>query len=363
MARTGNRTGQYPTYYNKTLGKYIYTEDSVHEWKENSEMVKTMDTDGVHWWTMDDGRQSLYCNLRNSIGYWKGRCIVHSGAYSLQEGDRYPVSVFTRHLMLLMNKKSSVSNHVDSILKNKLIENLSERQSTALSPMLADILPVIGWFPYDTYLCFCLSQVTPEAYENMKMGNLTCSNIENRLPHCRSFFYNECIVVLVNLTSGNHNPEDVRMSIAYILRDGFFHMGISLPFHDLNKISLYYKQAYYALMGMERNSEIWYRQFSDCRIQYIADILNRDALVIELYDIALNKLKKYDEKNLTELFDTLKYYLMSERSIKQTSLHFKINRTTVNYRLKRIQDITQIDFEDPDERLLLNIMFRFRPHL
>ena len=63
------------------------------------------------------------------------------------------------------------------------------------------------------------------------------------------------------------------------------------------------------------------------------------------------------EKNNTELYHTLKVYLEHERNSLQTARELFIHRSSLTYRLERIQKLTKIDLDNPKDRLLLQLCF------
>ena len=71
----------------------------------------------------------------------------------------------------------------------------------------------------------------------------------------------------------------------------------------------------------------------------------------------LDALINYDLENKTELYRTLQVYLEHERNSLQTAKTLFIHRSSLVYRLERIQKITKIDLDNPRNRLLLQICF------
>jgi DNA-binding PucR family transcriptional regulator len=67
----------------------------------------------------------------------------------------------------------------------------------------------------------------------------------------------------------------------------------------------------------------------------------------------LTVLMAYDQKNRTPFFETLRQYLLMERDIPKTSEALIIHRTTLLYRLKKIQSLVHLNLEDPWTRLQL----------
>ena len=85
-------------------------------------------------------------------------------------------------------------------------------------------------------------------------------------------------------------------------------------------------------------------------------------MFVEFDDV--NKLKKYvpssiikldehDKKHNTELLTTLSSYLKNNLSLKKTSVDLSINYRSASYRIQKIKEISNINFEDNIELLSL----------
>ena len=75
-------------------------------------------------------------------------------------------------------------------------------------------------------------------------------------------------------------------------------------------------------------------------------------------------LHKYDAENSSEYLRTLEVYLTNGRSMTDTASALFIDRSTLKYRLNKIQDMTFIDFSD-DARCsaLLMSCLVYRSHM
>ena len=65
-----------------------------------------------------------------------------------------------------------------------------------------------------------------------------------------------------------------------------------------------------------------------------------------LRDYSVELLLEEDHMNNTELYDTLKTYLLCENSISETAKKLHIHRNTLVYRLKHIREIVDKDIND-----------------
>lgn len=73
---------------------------------------------------------------------------------------------------------------------------------------------------------------------------------------------------------------------------------------------------------------------------------------------SLLKIKKYDEENGTNYFETLYTYLINERRYEKTARTLNIHVNTLTYRLAKINDLEKLDLDNPEfrQRLLLSYM-------
>ena len=68
---------------------------------------------------------------------------------------------------------------------------------------------------------------------------------------------------------------------------------------------------------------------------------------------ALLRLRQLDRENGTEYYNTLKIYLSLERDIPRSAQELIIHRTTLSYRLKKIEELVNLNLDDPKQRLYL----------
>ena len=95
----------------------------------------------------------------------------------------------------------------------------------------------------------------------------------------------------------------------------------------------------------------------------IFKILSQDFLNHELedfYDTTLKKLVDYDEKKSTELILTLTSYFKNNGNLTRISEELFTHYNTILYRVKRIEEITGLNLDDPSERLNLEIAIKIK---
>ena len=185
-----------------------------------------------------------------------------------------------------------------------------------------------------------------------------CVDVCSQIPEGLAFTYQQGIVVIVNLSFKHSVSSDVISSLAIILREGLFKMGVSSEFRDFLLIPQGYIQAVSALrLGKKSQSMAWCYHFDAYLLEYMLSQISHQISPELLVSSRLDALQNYDRKNNTELYHTLKVYLEHERNSLQTARELFIHRSSLTYRLERIQKLTKVDLDNPKDRLLLQLCF------
>lgn len=75
----------------------------------------------------------------------------------------------------------------------------------------------------------------------------------------------------------------------------------------------------------------------------------------EFIPASLQRLLDYNKSNREVLIETLSMYLQSQQNISRSADRLYIHYKTVTYRLEKIKEITQMDFEDANEMLSVQV--------
>ena len=66
---------------------------------------------------------------------------------------------------------------------------------------------------------------------------------------------------------------------------------------------------------------------------------------------SLQKLYEFDQQKNGSLIETLECFLNNKQSLKQTSKQMFVHYRTISYRLEKIKEISNMDFDNPAEIL------------
>ncbi|MDO4490448.1 MAG: helix-turn-helix domain-containing protein [Lachnospiraceae bacterium] len=299
------------------------------------------------------GYQILYRNLYNEKRYI-GRVLVEEIVNLIQPGDydvmEYLADFIQETITLKGLTRGDYDGQLDQDIRQILNGQIPDNQN------LLRMMEQKEWRQEDVYRCLKLIPNQMEAY--LVSNTAIVDRLHVLLPACYTLLYEESAVVIVNMTRIDKTIKEIVTGLAVFLRDNLMKLGISSEYSGFFRLQNGYKQASIALeMGKRSGSMYWYYYFENYLVDYVRDTMTREMPVDFLISEAMNTLKQYDADNHTELFHTLKVYLRLERNLLQTAKKLYIHRSTLSYRIERIQNITGIDLEDEKERLKLLLSF------
>ena len=152
------------------------------------------------------------------------------------------------------------------------------------------------------------------------------------------------------------NPDHASLTarLADIAARRYLHIGFSRVFSDPAQIREAYVQALHTLDIAERFGEdknLFYYQ--DYCFYDLLNELPRDTRFSRYCHPALKTLKDYDKAKATSLFDTLQAYADLGFNQQAAAEKLFLHRNTMNYRRKKIEELTGIDFDDANVRFAL----------
>lgn len=90
----------------------------------------------------------------------------------------------------------------------------------------------------------------------------------------------------------------------------------------------------------------------------LLSILLNDNETLEIVNSILGNLVEYDKENGLDLITTFKSYMENKGNVSQTARALHLHRQSLLYRLKRIEEITQMSIENSDDIFLLELCMR-----
>ena len=154
--------------------------------------------------------------------------------------------------------------------------------------------------------------------------------------------------------------EVIQQSILYRKKDTDFQIGIGKSVEGYQRLKESYYEASQAIKyieiirlvtGDKNKSVVHYSNLGFFQIfGEIDDVTELERYIPE----TLKKLYLYDDEHKGELITTLQMYLRNNQSIKKTADEMFVHYRTISYRLEKIKQISEINFDDANEVLAVS---------
>lgn len=117
--------------------------------------------------------------------------------------------------------------------------------------------------------------------------------------------------------------------------------------------SRYYYLTTQNIMTTAMKNRMVFALFPQMKYYILADLLEKQYRICDFCHPAIARLIRFDHTNHTELFPTLKTYLIHKNDLNTVIEKLHIHKSTLFYRIKKIKEITNINLEQIDETAAL----------
>ena len=354
MPRDIDTTTQFE--HNKQSGLYHIPLHMIDEFKYDPQYQTTLSEHSAGLWVNSQNRngfRSLYVNLWDGAHYC-GRLLINERQTSLKPGQFKAAEYFTEYALMIIRRDIHTQNHNYRSFENTLVDLLNGK---AVDPdEFRNMLGILNWQSGDRYICMRIQ--SQDSKLSVNPVSALRSLLSTELQHFTSFFYEQQLCILMNLTLSKLTPGMIHQRLAPLIRDNYMCGGISNPFTGISMFPMAFEQAAAALSYANgASSNAWLISFEDCALEYFQNCVLK-TMPMELFIAPyLYKLRSIDKERGTEYFHTLKSWLLNERSIPKTSEALIVHRTTLTYRLEKMRELIPIDLDDPKLRLYLLLSY------
>ena len=182
----------------------------------------------------------------------------------------------------------------------------------------------------------------------------TSEQLEHSFPDAYSVITSGTVSAIVCRLGENIEP--LYSELDEFMKQHSLCCGVSLPFRDLSHRYKFKRQAHIAweltkervsVAGLRRSDEL----ISEIIMHEICETLGADTFILS--DILL--LAKQDEEKHTNLLQTLSVWLDNNCRISATARQLFLDRSTLKYRLQKIQDMLSFDLDSESSILALKL--------
>ncbi|MDO4489895.1 MAG: helix-turn-helix domain-containing protein [Lachnospiraceae bacterium] len=300
------------------------------------------------------GSRELCCNLFDH-GVYSHRLIVSESLSELNE-EHFPLLEHLAEYVHLLLHRTERNPQGDTYPLEELLTDIITQKLTDYT-MIHTALSEYGWYSSHSYCCMTIKMSSSMGIQNAT-SNYLCRHFEEIIPGSCSFRHEGAIIVFVNLSRYDNTVDGLLNNTIMFLRDSFLKTGISNPVSGILDLRYCYIQAKLALeYGGKYQPFRWVHKFDDITIQYFMECCLKELPVHMACSSRLLVLKEHDRLHNSDYYNTLKVYLQSHLNAVQASKRLFIHRSTFLYRLEKIQELINVNFEDSELLFFLAISY------
>ncbi|MEH7072485.1 PucR family transcriptional regulator [Neobacillus drentensis] len=176
------------------------------------------------------------------------------------------------------------------------------------------------------------------------------------------------LVSATNLESPFHGLEQFTKYFVLQMRERYGIMAInpvySSIYTDYQKTRKAYEETLTVLSIKEKfpqeTKDIF--NYQKLGIYQFFDLILEKRRIEEYENLSLKRLFEYDQKHNSNLIETLEVFLNKDTNINDAAKELNVHANTLNYRLKRITEIGEVNFKDPNQKMILYLDLKLKKY-
>lgn len=253
-------------------------------------------------------------------------------------------------------ERNNLLHYKKGILHEQLIIDLLEKKIANMQELNARAKN-IGWH-FSNYFC-CLTVVTESEFLTDEQLAHALTELNQIITSSKGIIYNGSILLIINTQSNKLFNSTTTNALRDFLDNKKLFAGLSRFSARILDIPELYSQAVHAIkIGSSVNPQKRFYPYSEFSLFAFYDDCLQNDNIKNYYHPALDILNAYDEKNHTDLMITLRHYVNNRNNQVKTASQLYIHRTTLLHRVKKIEEVMNVDLDDPDTNFHILLSFR-----
>ena len=195
--------------------------------------------------------------------------------------------------------------------------------------------------------------------ENTKLPYIR-NLIEDIIKNSKAVIYNDHIVCVINMSDNKKPINKIELeNLRDFLRNNKMYGGLSYCFHDLQDLQKYYKQSLKSIeMGIHLSKEEMIFLYEDYAKYHVLDVCSKNENLKDFCHPSILSLLEYDNEYNTNFTESVYTYLICEKNQVETSKILHIHRSTLIYRIKKAEEIMNVNLKN--NGLVFNLLVSFK---
>ena len=142
--------------------------------------------------------------------------------------------------------------------------------------------------------------------------------------------------------------------------DNQYVLAVGDNVYDIKSLKTSYKQAYNLINTYEYDKEKNIYFYDDMGVYKVLYEIRNNQVIKDYITDTIQNVYDYDQLNGTDYINTLRLYLKYNGAVNELSEKLFVHRNTINYRIKKIEKITNNNLSDFNTRLEFAIAIKLK---
>ena len=329
--------------------KRLQIEEKIYE-NQQAFMVDTEDHPDNRW---------IFCAIRvqNVMAGYVAVCLP-KGAEATENDLRFTTAL-AGVCSVEMQKHEFFVTRTGMKYENFLVELLEGRFDSV--NMISSRLELLDR-RFGRFFCIAVLRCS-ELHDSDLFNKRQMSALRRDYPNSMSVVYRDAIVLFLNQDEPILLNEEQLAPLVEFARRNRMKVGISRPFTDILKINIHYQQTLNTLgIGEFHDPDSTVYHATDLLPQYLFSNCPYTGLEAGIHH-HLFRLQEHDEQYHTEFVHTLRTFLDCDRNAAKAAEHLHLHRSTFFYRVKKMEELLDVDLGDSKLLLLYELSFKIWDYL
>ncbi len=179
--------------------------------------------------------------------------------------------------------------------------------------------------------------------------------IHMQFPKAMAAVANQAILLVIRAKDYALDTKTMQDKLNTFLDRSNLRCGYSFPFYHFEDCLHHLSQTLYAATQAEA-SGIPVIYYGSVQTRHVLQLLAQNTELAHMAHPMIVELARSEKKSDRALVECLRVYLLNGRSISATVRALDLHRNTVIYRIQRLQEILNIQFDDMPEESLFSLM-------
>jgi hypothetical protein len=274
--------------------------------------------------------------------------IIHCNAHQPFTSGYISLAAYLNTIIELFAKRALYNSEIGDREANLFIELLESWHAN--DEWLKYQLDALGWQPTcKAYSIVGSIRDISGANERLDILRLASRKLKELYPLSQTFLYKDVVVSILNTENYPYDKSTIRNRLEYIFGDSDVFFGVSKVFFDLRRLKSYYKQSLYLVTNTSLENKEVVQFYDTAFFHHFTESYGLNSNYHWLIHPKISLLESYDRKENTNYIKCLGTYIECCCNKKIASKHLFIHYNTLVYRLERIKEIADIDFNNIHE--------------